>query len=90
MTYFEIYEDALKNDYGTGTWNNRNQFIETIIDLGSRDEETFKAVKRRFETWIKKYNEKFLYYQLQKLELEYYSRVSQKITIGEVIERLSS
>jgi len=86
--YFEIFEDAMQNDYGKGRWNNRNSFIELMVDLGSKDVESFKKVKLKFESWIRKYDLKFLYYQIQKLELEYYSRVSESLSIEQVIDKL--
>ncbi|WP_258104936.1 hypothetical protein [Marinoscillum sp. MHG1-6] len=87
--YIEIFEDAVINDYGTGTWNNRNQFIDSLISLSTKDEKSFKQVKGTFENWIKKFDLKFLYYQIQRLELEYYSKVSENLTIEEVIDKLN-
>ncbi len=88
--YIDIYEDALKYDYGKGTWNNKDEFIGLMIELGARDAGSFKKVKQKFEYWIKNYGLKSLYYQIQKLELEYYSRVSQTISIDEVIDLLDN
>jgi hypothetical protein len=87
--YFEIFEDAMNNGYGKGSLNNRNQFIDILISLGTKDEASFKKVRKRFESWIKDYDLKFLFYQIQRLELEYYSNVSENLSIDKIIEMLN-
>ncbi len=79
-----------KDNYGSDQteWNNRNRFIDGLTELGSKNKKDFILVKRRFKAWIKKYDLNFLHYQIQRLEFEYYSKVSENLTIADVIERL--
>ena len=83
--FIELFEDSLNNHYGTDEWHNRNDIIYGIVELGSRNEKNFELAKAKFEAWVKNYpNTKYLLYQIQKLELEYYSKLSQSLTLDEL------
>lgn len=83
--FIDLFEDSLNNNYDTDEWHNRNNIIYGIVELGSRNEKNFELAKAKFEAWVKNYpNTKYLLYQIQKLELEYYSKFSQSLTLDEL------
>ncbi len=80
----EIFEDSLDNNYGNDHWSSRNDYLVALIKLGSRSESNYQVVRDKLNQWIGKYeNVKFLYYQLQNLEQQFYSKKSQTITFSE-------
>lgn len=80
----DIYEDSLTYNYGTGPWENRNQYLQSIIDLGSRNDYDYSLVRDKLNYWIGKFDGmKYLHYEVQVLEQKYYAQKSQILTFEE-------
>ncbi|MEP1096380.1 MAG: HNH endonuclease [Cyclobacteriaceae bacterium] len=80
----EIFEDAVKNKYGDDMWGNRNEYLNAVIELGSKNDTNFHIVKSKIDFWIQEFDgTKYLHYHKQRLEQLYYSAKSGEMTFEE-------
>jgi len=87
----EVFEDSLDNNYGTGPWTSRNDYLMAMIALGSQNDVNYVIVRDKLNFWLGKYEGmKFLHYQIQKLEQQYYSKKSQVLTFDEALGLVSN
>lgn len=74
-----LFQSALLKGFGKTSWmgNGRNDCFTGLIEFGSSNHEAFKLVGRYINSWLEfAPEEKFLHYQMQKLDQEFYSKKS--------------
>lgn len=89
----DLYEHTLEFNYGSnnGAFNNKYVFLQAITTIGSLDAEKHKFVRNILFQWLKKFKKnetQFLIYEIQKLDILFYSQKPQSFKYEEVLKML--
>lgn len=88
-----LYQKSLIKGFGKTSWrgHGRNDCLNGIIDIGSRSKSAYNLSMKYLNSWLEfAPEEKFLHYQIQKLEQEFYSKKTIALNFDEALDRVSN
>jgi hypothetical protein len=82
----EIIAHSLKYNYGGSIWSDRNDYLDDLIEKGSKDHLNYNKVCNGISNWLTKYSDtKFLHYRLEDLKRKFQSNLSRVHTFENAV-----